>query len=154
MRRLAGAALLLLAALASAAFTVPAVAQMAPAHCDASDVNEVWCAVLTVGVSSSTNFRGFAGIDNFSYGALESNRFIYRGESISVLRLNEGRGSQGPPRLSFSISYSRDTQGGLLGSASFVLEIGTGAEKKSFAIDNPGDNNEFIFSTTTALPGR
>ena len=26
-----------------------------------------------------------------------------------------------------------------------MLEIGTGAEKKSFAIDNPGDNNEFFF---------
>ena len=108
LRRLAGAALLLLAALASAAFTVPAVAQMAPAHCDASDVNEVWCAVLTVGVSSSTNFRGFAGIDNSQLrraraGSLHLPGRVHR----SVLRLNEGRGSQGPPRLSFSIYLPR-----------------------------------------------
>ena len=153
MRRLAGAALLLLAALASAAFTVPAVAQISPAHCDASDVNEVWCAVLTVGVSSSTNFRGFNSFDD--WGALEPERFSYRGVSASVSELNEGQVGQGSPRLLFSIASPSPSPipGGLLGSVSYVLEIGTGAEKKSFAIDNPGDTDEFIFPTT-ALPGR
>ena len=107
----------------------------------------MWCAVLTVGVSSSTNFRGFNSFEAFSYGALESNRFIYRGVSVSIESLNEGQTGQSSPRLLFSFSspFPSPIPGGLLGSVSYVLEIGTGAEKKSFAIDNPGDTRFFTF---------
>ena len=120
---------------------LPMATAASPAHCDASDTTELWCAVLTVG-SSPTNFRGFNVFDD--YGALEPDHFIYRGESVSVLRFNEGTATQGP-RLDFVISVPADTPEGLLGPVSYVLEIGTGAGKKSFAIDNPGDDLSFNF---------
>ena len=117
-----------------------------PTHCDTSDVNELWCAALTVASVSSTatvNVRGYIDYPEVR-GALEPNRFIYRGESVTVWALTEGTASDGL-RLDFSMSISGDTPGGLLGSASYVLEIGTDADKKSFAIDNPGIKSNFQF---------
>ena len=101
--------------------------------------------MLTVAsVSANFDFKGYRDFIGV-YGALEPDRFIYRGMSVSIESLNEGTATDGPRLLwSFSISGAAPS-GGLLGSVSYVLEIGTGAGKKSFVIDNPGTNRSFNF---------
>ena len=111
-----------------------------PAHCDTSDPLEVWCATLMVGstATGASTIYGYAHIFGSSdVGSISPNSFTYRGRSIFVTGLNYG-----PTGLGFHISGS-----GILGSANYSLEIGTGAGKKTFAINNPGSNLAFTFSS-------
>ena len=98
------------------------------AHCDAMDTKELWCAALTVGQSGTD--LGYGG---GTYGSLTPATFTYRTATIRVATLAYG--------AEFVFSISRDSgttpPDGLLGTRSFSLEIGTGADKKTVSIMGP-----------------
>ena len=137
--RRASARLALLAAslllLLSAPFAAPAQAQ---SHCDATDLREVWCATMTVGSRSGGTVAGFStGI--FSFGSLTASTFTWRGVTmrITLLTNNSNTGS-----IALGIGRNSGTAltDGLLGAGTFTLEFGTGANKTSLDISDPGTN--------------
>ena len=80
--------------------------------------------------------RGSIAPDTFTYG------------TATIQPDSLGHPSNGSGNLTFSISRSSGTTppDGLLGPGLFSLEIGTGPDRKSFAIDNPGTTTSFSFS--------
>ena len=130
---------------ASVSDTFAIVVSAAPstAHCNPMDTNELWCSSLTVGTVSvgTSSFYGYN--IGFSYGALAPDTFDYRTATIGVgVLVYQG------PQMRFVISHSSGTTpaDGLLGPDTFTLEIGTGATKRSFSINNPGTDLDFRFS--------
>ena len=109
------------------------------AHCDTTDTNEIWCAALTVGQNSS----GFYGYSLSEYGSVAPALFTYRTATISLISFVYVN-----TQFRFDLSRNSGTipSDGLLGANNFSLEIGTGADKKTFAINNPGTNNSFTFT--------
>ena len=113
--RLAGAALLLLAALALAAFAVPAVAQTTPAHCNPSDNRELWCGTMTVGVSPDK--AGYSRSEGL--GAVSPGSFTYRGATVRVTELSRNLpvdASTVTLQFSLEVASGAVPSGGLLGS--------------------------------------
>ena len=135
---------------ASVSDTFDIVVSAPPAHCNATDPLELWCATMTVGTGTGvgTSFFGyFVPIMGTGFGSVApSLRFSYRTAMIDVTTLNYDTtvGSL----LRFVVGYAGGTtpDDGLLGASSFSLEIGTGGTKKSFAIDNPGTGSRFEFA--------
>ena len=113
------------------------------AHCNAGNTNELWCATLTVGtiVFESVAYTGYASGTN-AYGGLDPNTFTYRTATIGVRVFEYDAGF-----LYFEIEEDSGTTptDGLLGSGIFTLEIGTGGDKKSFVINNPGTDKTSTF---------
>ena len=109
------------------------------AHCT-SDPLELWCASLTVG--SGTANVGFSNL----YGSVAPNTFTYRTATIKAASLEHP--SDGSGTLGFTIALSSGTTptDGLLGPGLFTLEVGTGADRKVFSIDNPGTGTSFTFA--------
>ena len=145
MRRLAGAALLLLAALASAAFTVPAVAQSVPILCDPSNSLELWCGTMTVGVSPTKG--GYSRSEGL--GAIAPGSFTWRGVTVNVTELSRNLpiGDNAEVTLQFSLEVASGDvpSGGLLGgSQSYFLTIQIGNHLAlGIEIDNPGTKTSF-----------
>ena len=113
------------------------------AHCNPMDTNELWCSNLTVGTLSSGEVTAHGYNRGLSYGALAPDSFDYRTATIGVDALAHAGGL-----MRFDISHSSGTTpaDGLLGTRNFSLEIGTGAAKRSFSINNPGTGLQFPFS--------
>ena len=110
------------------------------AHCDTTDPNEIWCATVTVGQNSSGTFYGYSFSE---YGSVAPALFTYRTATISLFSFVYVN-----TQFRFDLSRNSGTipSDGLLGTRNFTLEIGTGTDKKTFAIDNPGTNNKFTFT--------
>ena len=130
---------------ASVSDTFDIVVSAAPstAHCNPMDTNELWCSSLTVGTFSAGEATAHGYNRALSYGALAPDTFDYRTATIGVGALAYVQG-----QMKFIISHSSGTTpaDGLLGTRNFSLEIGTGAAKRSFSINNPGTGLEFPFS--------
>ena len=112
-------------------------------HCDASNPFELWCATLTVG--SGSGATGYDGASGANIGSLAPIRlFPYRTAVIAVDTL-----AYTSTDLDFSLVRNSGTTpaGGLLGADSFSLDIGTGADRKFFLIENPGTGTDFSFSS-------
>ena len=144
LRRLAGAALLLLAALASAAFTVPAVAQTSATLCEPSNNRELWCGTMTVGVTPTKGgYSRFEGL-----GAITPGSFTWRGATVKVTELSRnlpiGDNSEVTLQFSLEVASGAVPSGGLLGSQNFTLfvRIGNGIDF-GVGFDNPGTNTSF-----------
>ena len=110
-----------------------------PQHCLTNTDRLLWCATLTVGSATST-----VGFDN-SYGRILPSTFTYRSATIQATSLGHPSDSSGSLEFSIALSSCATHADGLLGSKFFTLEIGTGADRKSFAIDNPGTTTDFTF---------
>ena len=116
------------------------------AHCNPSDPNELFCGTLTVeaGTLSGDNFFGYRPGSNLSWGDLTPTDFTWRTASVYVSALLYVVG--GDFSLGILKASGTTPSDGLLGASNFVLEIGTGASKKTFAINNPGTTLSFNFS--------
>ena len=135
---------------ATSTYTAPTPPPPSPAHCDMSDPNEIWCVTLTVGSSGTgaSIVYGYAHrFGSSDVGSVSPNPFTYRGLSILVTALNYTATA-----LRFKISVDTSATipsdglgSGILGSANYSLEFGTGASKKTFAINNPGSSGAFTF---------
>ena len=114
-------------------------------HCNPSDPCEVFCATLTVGtgtVSGDTYIGYFGSMPG--WGGLTPLRFTWRTATVLVTPLQYIVG--GDLILGMNLESGTTPSDGLLGASNFVLEIGTGASKKTFPINNPGTNVTFNFS--------
>ena len=132
LRRLLAALLVVLGTAAGA----PALAQT---HCDTTDPNELWCATLTVGQSGT--LYGYSR--GSGTGSVAPGTFTYR---TATIRLDGLTHSSTELRFDFTRISGTIPSDGLLGASNFSLEIGTGADKKTFAINNPGANASLTFS--------
>ena len=124
-------------------FAIVVSAVPSTAHCNPMDTNELWCSSLTVGTFSAGEATAHGYNRALSYGTLAPDTFDYRTATIGVGALAYVQG-----QMKFIISHSSGTTpaDGLLGTRNFSLEIGTGAAKRSFSINNPGTGLEFPFS--------
>ena len=100
--------------------------------------DELWCSILRVGTDGDN--YGF----EFAFFGVLQQYFIYRTAEISVSSLHIK--PQNVLYVNFQRSSGRLPPDGLLGAGRFTLEIGTGADRKSFAIVDPGTTSEFEFS--------
>ena len=153
MRRLAGAALLLLAALASAAFAVPAVAQTSTTDCDPSNSRELWCGTMTVGVSPTKG--GYSRSEGL--GAITPGSFTWRGVTVNVTELSRNLpiGDNSDVTLQFSLEVASGAvpSGGLLGSQSFKLSVKIGNHFAfGIIIENPGTKTSFSLPVDRIKP--
>ena len=123
--------------------TVPQIG-ISPSHCDMSDANELWCATLTAETyeAGGSFFVGY--LRSGGYGSVAPDTFTYRGVGVAVSVLHSNRATS---LLRFEVGPASGTApaGGLLGAGSFSLEIGTGAGRKTFAIETPGTRTGFEF---------
>ena len=109
------------------------------AHCNTSNTNELWCAILTV--DRYTSYTGYAsGTD--AYGSLAPSTFTYRMVTIGVNFFEYDADG-----LYFEVGRSAGTTppDGVLGAGIYTLEIGTGGDKKSFVQSNPGRSTSLQF---------
>ena len=87
-RSLSLIAIALLIALAAAPLTAqPAQAQSTPAHCDSSDLHEIWCATMTAGTSTLggvTTGYGFSGSSSPTVGSLTDEDFSYQSTTYTI----------------------------------------------------------------------
>ena len=108
----------------------------APAHCDSSDGNELWCGTMTVDTLASPPLYGYNKYGGF--GSITPNTFTHNGKTFVV----NGLSHYGKPARSlrfalsryFDPNYSSDFYECLLsrlGSTKLSLEIGTGESKKT-----------------------
>ena len=108
---------------------------------------EIWSATLTVGTTTilGVDRYGYSAIS--MYGSLSPATFSYRTATAGIRSLTYG--DEAASRLVFSFNNSAGSvipDDGLLGSGDFTLELGTGANKKSILIENPGDKVTFEFT--------
>ena len=106
-------------------------------HCNPSDPYEVFCATLTVGtgvIQGDTLFGYSSG--GLTWGAITPLSFPWRTATVRVTSLQYSDG--GNLILGILKASGTTPSDGLLGASNFVLEVGTGADKKTFAINNPG----------------
>ena len=115
--------------LTSAATTAVSPAPNPNAHCNALDTSELWCGILTVGVSN---------VVVFGY-----NRSLFLG-SVAPLTFTHGGATITVNRLVYLGTNFRFGMSSALGAGDFSLEIGTGGAKRSFAMNNPGIEANFI----------
>ena len=108
----------------------------APAHCDSSDGNELWCGTMTVDTLASPPLYGYNKYGGF--GSITPNTFTHNGKTFVV----NGLSHYGKPARSlrfalsryFDPNFSSDFYECLLsrlGSTKLSLEIGTGESKKT-----------------------
>ena len=127
-------------------FDIVISAAPARAHCNEGDVNEIWCANLTVGtgmVGGSSYYGSYQlGLTDFGGYGTTSRVFSYRTARIKVDLL-----AHDAVNLHFIVNSDGGTTpaNGLLGASSFSLEVGTGGTKKSFSIVNPGTTSSFSY---------
>ena len=99
------------------------------AHCNVLDTSELWCGTLTVGRGSNVAYGYNASL---SLGSVAPRTFTHGGATITVnVLLYNGN------LLGFYMSSA-------LGAGDFSLEIGTGGAKRSFAMNNPGIEADFL----------
>ena len=115
--------------LTSAATTAVSPAPNPNAHCNALDTSELWCGTLTVGVS---NVVVFGYNSSLFLGSVAPLTFTHGGATITV------------NRLVYLGTNFRFGMSSALGAGDFSLEIGTGGAKRSFAMNNPGIEANFI----------
>ena len=109
----------------------------APDHCEPLDPNEIWCGVMTVGEYTvpPRTLRGYSRQRNS--GSLTPNKFRWRTAEIEVVFITrQTPGTAGS--IFFEKASGTTPSDGLLGNRRFSLEIGTGTNKTTVAIDNPG----------------
>ena len=104
-----------------------------PTHCNLSDPNELWCANLVVGTFGTA--YGFSTLNTYPGASLTPARFDYRGVTINVSNLVYSGTTLG---LLIFRSSGTEPADGILGAGGLSLDLGTGGDKRSFAIDNPG----------------
>ena len=101
--------------------------------------DELWCTIMRVG-RDGANY----GYELNHFGFAQPS-FMYRTAFIYVTGLHLRSGN----KVFFFISDDSDSgqlpPDGILGPGRFTLEIGTGADRRSFAIVDPGDKREFEF---------
>ena len=126
----------------TALFAAPVQAQ---SHCDSTDPDEIWCATLTVGVSTIPGGREIIGYRTTSpvIGSISPNTFTRGSVTVKVndLFYQTVSGSERPFTLVVLRNDGTPSGGSLLGSGRFTLEVGTGASKKSFTFNNPSSNH-------------
>ena len=114
----------------------------ADTHCDATDPLEVWCATLTVGSGTVSGDTAYGyGRTSPAFGSATPDTFTWRSLVAGPNFLYYADTS-----LLFGVTANTTPVDGILGPGNFSLEIGTGADKKSLAIDNPGTNHIFSFT--------
>ncbi len=116
--------------------------------CGAPEAGELWCAVMTVAKKpNASRIFGFGALDfagTTTYGSLSQTAFVHRGVTARVSEVAHYRRDN---RLRFwtSIPNNGGPRGGFYGDDNYVLEIGTGADKKTFSIASPGGGTGFSF---------
>ena len=125
--------------------TVPQIG-ISPSHCNVSDANELWCATLTVERYEAGGSVFYGYLRSGGYGSVAPDTFTYRGEDVAVSALHKSIRSGTPLRFEVGPASGAAPAGGLLGAVSFSLEIGTGAGRKTLAIETPGTRTGFEFS--------
>ena len=123
------------------------------AHCNASDPKEIWCADLTVGQYAVGGIDRFGFYNTHGDGAVAPNTFTWRTVTLEPIHLAITSAD-----LLFGIQRHSGTtpSDGMLGADNFSLEIGTGAGRKTFAINNPGQMSasmSFTFSNQGLISG-
>ncbi len=123
--------------------------------CGAPVAGELWCAVMTV--AKKPNASGVFGYGDFGiagsiagiapHGSLSQTTFVYRGVTARVSEIAYQRNDN---RLRFwtSIPNNGGPRGGFYGDDNYVLEVGTGADKRNFLIASPGGGTGFSFDVT------
>ena len=125
--------------------TVPQIG-ISPSHCNVSDANELWCATLTVERYEAGGSVFYGYLRSGGYGSVAPDTFTYRGVDVAVSALHKSIRSGTPLRFEVGPASGAAPAGGLLGAVSFSLEIGTGAGRKTLAIETPGTRTGFEFS--------
>ncbi len=117
--------------------------------CGAAVAGELWCAEMTVARKpNASGIVGFGALDlagTTTYGSLSQTTFVHRGVTARVSEVAHYRNDN---RLRFwtSIPNNGGPRGGFYGDDNYVLEIGTGANKKTFSIASPGAGTGFSFA--------
>ena len=125
--------------------TVPQIG-ISPSHCNVSDANELWCATLTVERYEAGGSVFYGYLRSGGYGSVAPDTFTYRSVDVAVSALHKSIRSGTPLRFEVGPASGAAPAGGLLGAVSFSLEIGTGAGRKTLAIETPGTRTGFEFS--------
>ena len=120
--------------------------------CGAAVAGELWCAVMTV--AKKPNASGVVGYGDFGiagsiagiapHGSLSQTTFVHRGVTARVsevvYQIKDNR-----LRFRASIPNNGGPRGGFFGDDNYVLEVGTGADKRNFGIQSPGAGTGFSF---------
>ena len=119
--------------------------------CGAAQAGELWCGEMTVAKKPKSSrvygyYVGHPGVD--PHGSLSPKNFTHRGVTARVSEIVIDRGKL---RFRTSIPNNGGPRGGFYGDDDYVLEIGTGANKKTFDISSPGAGTSFSFEDTQGL---
>ncbi|MCY4551520.1 MAG: SwmB domain-containing protein [Defluviicoccus sp.] len=120
--------------------------------CGAPEAGELWCAVMTVAKKPKSS--GVVGYGDFGiagsiagiapHGSLSQTTFVHRGVTARVsevvYQIKDNR-----LRFRASIPNNGGPRGGFFGDDDYVLEVGTGADKRNFGIQSPGAGTGFSF---------
>ena len=105
-------------------------------HCNALDPNELWCASMTVGTGTVFG-DAYRGYQMGTHGSLTPGSFQYQGVFVEVSGASYIVGGE------FTLLLGTIAD---LGNRNFNLEVGTGATKRTFGIENPGTTRRFEFT--------